>query len=309
MYPPQFLFVHDPSTSTKTPAEQARHDRLKHRHVQVRSILSRVSGTDPRRDTTPPRLIFARPGQVSVVKRRGHGCNSVAHPKLGGSPTPLREHVTDLEQCLTSVCDGYTGPLPQSNGHSNTDSGSVWNMNGDSSANAAFPFDFADQEYQYLQYYLSGVHEKLLQSVGLAASSSEEPLLRSAACMVQACLENDFLMYALLAHMSTIRLDVGSCAGLSDDYRYRAVAALRTRLSAPAKPDHLVIISLWHLISAEVNRGDLEIAKTHLEGAKAIALHLQESGNALGIPFVMLIRVCESRLAAMPFPSTQTSAS
>ncbi|KIW35705.1 uncharacterized protein PV07_02389 [Cladophialophora immunda] len=100
--------------------------------------------------------------------------------------------------------------------------------------------------------------------------------------------------------MSTIlpKIEQESSVHNSIYYCYKAIEALRHRLGTSIPPDELVIVSLWNLISAEANRGDVDAALTHLKGARAVFIHLQESGNPPGPPYVALIRACGSHVAA-----------
>jgi len=151
---------------------------------------------------------------------------------------------------------------------------------------------------QYLQYYLSVAHDQLLSSTGLVQSKREDPLLNSAASMIQGCLKNELLMYALLANMSTMLPEMEPASSLprSTYYCYQAIKALRHHLLTSAQPDESVLIGLWHLISAENNRGDFKAALTHLNGANAILKYLQKAGNPPSQQYIALLQACKSLL-------------
>jgi hypothetical protein len=162
------------------------------------------------------------------------------------------------------------------------------------------PIVIDNQVYQYLQYYLSVAHEQLLCSTGLVQSKTLDPFLSCAASMIQACFKNELLMYSLLANISTMlpEMEFSSSSPYSTYYCYQAIKSLRHHLSTPTRLDESIIVGLWHLISAENNRGDFRAALVHLNGASAIFKYLEESAGLASPRSGALLRASAALLAA-----------
>ena len=166
---------------------------------------------------------------------------------------------------------------------------------------SAVPFDewdiaLDDQIHRYLQVYLSVAHDILIVHGGLVESSRNSRFLNSAASMIRGCLQYELLLYAVLANMSTMlpEVELHSCLSTSSYYCYRATKAVRLHLLHSPQPDEVILIGLWHLISAEQNRGNLDAAITHLEGANAMLRCIQKSEAPASSQYFALVRACKA---------------
>jgi hypothetical protein len=308
-YPSRFLFINALALSTKTLGEQVESGKLKNRHAQIQSMFSRIRGANSSRNLSQPGIASVQAQAMSMAKKRKRkfkwkdSQSVVSRPRSYTRPLLPAEHVRERHKSQTTACDDRVWPRPKGTVSCISEFENLGDSCSSSLAAQPSMVELADEEYRCLQRYLSGLHETLLESAGLGTAELSVPLLESAASMVQDCLEYDFLLFGLLAHVSTALIkadpkgDPKAMMSVSDGYCYKAVVALRARLSTSMEPDYRVIVGLWHLISAELNRADFEIAQTHLHGANAIILQLQKSTLDLKPSYVTLIRSCESRFS------------
>jgi hypothetical protein len=310
-YRSRFLFINTLPPSTRSLGGQVECEKLKNRHAQIQSMFSRIRGVRSSWNSTQTGVVFAHSQVTSAGKKtktefkRKDSLSPVGRSRAYKRPLlPAQQvRICHKSQSQAAACDRRVGPRPERIDSCSSELESLRDSCSNSTERQPSLVELADEEYRCLQRYLSGLHKTFLQSAGLSPVECSVPLLESAASMVQASLEYSFLLYGLLAHVSTAlakadpKGDSKIMLSASDAYCHKAVAALRTRLSTSIEPDHHVIVGLWHLISAELNRADFEIARTHLYGANAIILHVQKTGQDLRPPYVTLIRACESKLA------------
>ncbi len=300
MYTPRFLFVKDPSASTSTPQDKKHHKSLIQRHAQVQSIVSR------RERTVPSVSSIGRSRKPLTASGVDNNRGSISSSRATQSPLLPKQrasHRCDKSAKMFEEGRLHLGP----SAHARPAGRNPWRTAIPITPIISFdilgqpsnpPVVVDEQVYQYLQYYLSEAHERLLCSTGLLKSSRRDSLLDSASIMIQSCFKNELLMYALLANMSTMlpEMEPGSNFPSSAYYCYQAIKALRRRLSMSLQPDESVIIGLWHLISAEKNRGDCEAAFTHLRGAHTILCHLRQSGHPLSPQYAALLEASDALL-------------
>ena len=104
-------------------------------------------------------------------------------------------------------------------------------------------------------------------------------------------------MYSLLANMSTVlsETELASPPSCSNFYYYQAVKAIRRQLEMSSNLDNSIIIALWHLISAEMNRDEFKAAAMHITGARAVIEHLHRVDQA-DCQYLALLRTCDALL-------------
>ncbi|KIW66787.1 hypothetical protein PV04_06082 [Phialophora macrospora] len=100
--------------------------------------------------------------------------------------------------------------------------------------------------------------------------------------------------------MSTMlpEMEVSSALPHSTYYCYQAIKSLRRHLLTSTSLDESIIVCLWHLISAENNRGDFRAALIHLNGANAIFTYLEKSSGPPSQQSGALLRASAALLAA-----------
>ena len=309
-----FLFVDDARSTFRSTQDKGQHRRKIQRHVQVYCLKSRTSAFSKRfaGNSVSINPVARRHNPAPGARRNGCRAHRKPPPRRKDPPSSPSYQLGCPDDALSGLLPLRSPPTPFEQ-PSDLAIKLVVQIRSDfqkSSSNPLGTWSIAldDHVHEYLRYYLSVAHERLLCAAGVVESKRKDvPLLVSASAMIQGCLEDDILLYALLANMSTMLPEVELTSSLpcSTYCCYQAIKSLRRCISNFPGPDESVIVSLWHLINAEINRCDIEAALTHLKGAIAVFEHLQLSGKPPNPQYIALLQACSSllRQGALP-PST-----
>ncbi|KAK5048490.1 hypothetical protein LTR84_005580 [Exophiala bonariae] len=300
---PRYLFVNNTPLSQGSATNETKDRKLINRHTQLHGLASRnfgkpnqggkkLSSVDPNLRTGPSRRRKSqdvkREFQAADLHNPGlqtEGGSGVISPKLSDKQRPQaqQEAHTLLERILFTV---------------KVMSNEQKSQNLDPSPFQGLLLSLDAHICQYLRKYPFSTFEKTLMPGGTSESHSERLFLGTVVSVLEGSLDDDLLAYALLANMSTIlsehcEKNKSISQFNSNYYGYQATAALRRRLSSEAPPDTTLVLSLWHMISAEMNQGNFEAATIHLKGAVAICDLLCINDPNYVAPF----QICDCLLA------------
>lgn len=303
---PRYLFVNNTPLSQGSANSESKDRKLINRHTQLHGLASRnlskanhvgkkPSSVDPNLRAGPSRRRKSRDAQG--VKREGQGTD------LHDSETQIE----GMQRGLTANSSDTQRPQAQQEAHTLLErilfTVRVMSNEQKSQSQDASPFQglllsLDAHICQYLQKYPFSTFEKTLMPGGFSEPHDERLFLGTVISVLEGSLDDDLLTYALLANMSTILSEhcdkTKSISQFNSNYYgYQATAALRRRLSSEAPPDTTLVLSLWHMISAEMNQGNFEAATIHLKGAVAICDLLCINDPNYVAPF----QICDCLLA------------
>jgi len=288
MEKPKYLFVNKTPCSPGSATKESEDRKLINRHAQLHGLALRglteqnqelSSSFSVIRNVYPRSSPRRKPRHIkpSGAKRQGPDA-SIPETEIGDiqeslslfflgmqNPEAKVDAYTLLERVLSTMRAISAGKIKH-NHHSNPLQGPLLSLD--------------TQICRYLQRHSLLIHEKTLIGGRHVDLQGEQTLLDTAISMFKRNLSNDLLLYSLLANMSSIASQQNSHMSRyqSKYYCVRATTALREELSLSNAPDTTIILSLWHLISAEMNHGNFEAATIHLKGAAAICdlLHIDD---------------------------------
>lgn len=298
-----YLFVNKTPSSHGSATSESEDRKLINRHTQLHGLAARnfaratLAGKKSSSKVSRSRLEASRRRKICSPK------NSEGK-RQGGDTFTWKGQIQDAQKSFPLFFLGTESPKAKTEANALLErvlftvrvmSNGQKTQDHDSNAVQSLLLSLDAHICQYLQKHPYSTQERTLLSGGYAELQKEQLLLDTAISMMEGGLDNDLLMFALLANMSTIVSEQKSRISQyhSKYYCYQATAALRRRLSTSTPPDASFVLSLWHLISAEMNQGNFEAATIHLKGAVAICDVLCiNDPNYVG-PF----QICDSLLA------------
>jgi hypothetical protein len=303
MNTPRYLFVNKTPSSHGSATSESEDRKLINRHTQLHGLAARnfakanLAGKKSSSGVSNSRL-------DSSSRRKTRSPESSEGKRQGGHAFIRESQINGVQKSLPLFFLGTQSPKAKQEAHAllervlftvrvMSDGQKIQDQ--DSNPVQSHLLSLDAHICQYLQKYPYSNQEKTMMSGGYTELQNEQLLLDTAISMLEGGLDNDLLMYALLANMSTIVSEQKSRISQyhSKYYCYQATAALRRRLSTSTSPDASLVLSLWHLISAEMNQGNFEAATIHLKGAVAICdLMCIDDPNYVG-PF----QICDTLLA------------